>query len=326
MARIHISTDSDLPADTVLAAITDFSSRRPRLWPNIDPGVYEVHEVGADWADVTEGSSIAGGVWTRERYEWSVPGVVRATVQDSNIFRSGFWEMRASSVGGGSRIEIVQDLQAAMPDLLRQSGLDGVRVGFGGQTALAAETVEEARDNVVRLSIAALLVNLLFLVLFLRAIVAPLYLLAASVLALAASLGMTTWLFQSYLGYGELAYYIPFAAAVLLLSLGSDYNIFIVGRIWDEMRKRDVEAAVERAAPEAAGPITVAGLVLAGSFALLALIPLVPFRTFAFAMAAGILIDSFIVRSLLAPSLISLFSRGHGRERRLDVAPAPGAD
>jgi hypothetical protein len=112
MARIHISADSDLPPEMVLGAITDFTSRRPRLWPNIDPGVYKVHEVGADWADVTEGSTIAGGVWTRERYDWSVPGVVRATVQESNIFRSGFWEMTVSARDGGSRIEILQDRQA----------------------------------------------------------------------------------------------------------------------------------------------------------------------------------------------------------------------
>ncbi len=112
MAKIQITTESDLPADTVLAAITDFSSRRPELWPNLDPGIYEVHEVGADWADVTEGSNIAGGVWTRERYDWSAPGVVRATVQDSNIFKSGFWEMKVSAREGGSRIEILQDRQA----------------------------------------------------------------------------------------------------------------------------------------------------------------------------------------------------------------------
>ena len=112
MAKIQISTDSDLPADRVLGAITDFSSRRTRLWPNIDPGIYKVHEVGADWADVTEGSKLAGGVWTRERYDWSVPGVVRATVQDSNIFKSGFWEMKVSSRDGGSHIEILQDRRA----------------------------------------------------------------------------------------------------------------------------------------------------------------------------------------------------------------------
>ncbi len=83
MARIQISTDSDVSADTVLAAITDFSPRRPALWPNLDPGVYTVHRRGIDWADVTEGSKIAGGVWTRERYDWSVPGVVRVTSRSS---------------------------------------------------------------------------------------------------------------------------------------------------------------------------------------------------------------------------------------------------
>jgi len=224
-------------------------------------------------------------------------------------------------------IEDVKELQADMPELLRQAGLEGVEAGFAGQTALAAETVEEAQSNVVRLAVAALVVNLVFLIVFLRALIAPLYLLAASVLALGASLGLTAWVFQDLLGHGQLAYYIPFAAAVLLLSLGSDYNIFVVGRIWDEMRKRDVESAVEKAAPEAAGPITVAGLVLAGSFSLLAIIPLVPFREFAFVMAVGVLIDSFVVRSLLAPSLISLFSRRTAARRPIDLAPtAPGGD
>ena len=200
-------------------------------------------------------------------------------------------------------------LRSSMPGLLKQVGLSGVTASFGGQTALSAETVDEARDNLLRLAVAALFVNLVFLIVFLRSIIAPLYLLGASVLALGASLGATTWVFQDYLGYGEVAYYIPFAAAVLLLSLGSDYNIFVVGRIWDEARKRPVDQAVRRAGPEAAGPITIAGLVLAGSFALLALIPLVPFRQFAFAMSAGVLIDSFVVRSLLAPSLITVVGR-----------------
>lgn len=57
MARIQISTDTDLPPEALLGAITDFTSRRVKLWPNIDPRFYEVHELGSDWADVTEGSS-----------------------------------------------------------------------------------------------------------------------------------------------------------------------------------------------------------------------------------------------------------------------------
>lgn len=121
MAKIHITADSDLPDDKVLAAITDFTEHRPTLWPNIDPGVYKVHELGGDWADVTEGSSIAGGVWAHEHYDWSTPGVVRATLQESNIFKSGFWEMRVSTVNGKTRIEILQDRQA--------KGLKGLLLG-----------------------------------------------------------------------------------------------------------------------------------------------------------------------------------------------------
>ena len=112
MADIRITAESDLAPEVVLGAITDFTPRRPTLWPNLDPGFYVVHEVGPDWADVTEGSKIAGGVWAHERYDWSTPGVVRATLQESNIFESGFWEMRVTSREGGSHVEIHQDRQA----------------------------------------------------------------------------------------------------------------------------------------------------------------------------------------------------------------------
>lgn len=121
MANIQISVDTDLPAEAVLGAITDFTPRRLTLWRNIDPGAYKVHEVGTDWADVTEGTKIAGGVWTRERYDWSQPGVVRATVQESNIFKSGFWEMRVTAAGGRTHVEIHQDRQA--------KGLKGALMG-----------------------------------------------------------------------------------------------------------------------------------------------------------------------------------------------------
>jgi Polyketide cyclase / dehydrase and lipid transport len=153
MAKIQISTDSDLPADTVLAAITDFSSRRPKLWPNIDPGIYKVHEVGADWADVTEGSKIAGGVWARERYEWSAPGVVRATVQDSNIFKSGFWEMKVSTGDGGSHIEILQDRRAKgfkghlLGGMMTLIGRRAYRQGLDKTLAILREEEEEARGS-----------------------------------------------------------------------------------------------------------------------------------------------------------------------------------
>jgi RND superfamily putative drug exporter len=109
------------------------------------------------------------------------------------------------------------------------------------------------------------------------------------------------------LGYDDLTYYVPFAAAVLLVALGSDYNVFVAGRIWDQARWMRLREAIAVATPAAAKAVTVAGIALAASFALLAIVPLRSFREFAFVMAAGVLIDTFIARSLLVPALTSLF-------------------
>jgi RND superfamily putative drug exporter len=223
---------------------------------------------------------------------------------------------------GGAALDRVRDLEQALPGLLEQSGLQGARAGVAGDTALAAETVDRIVDDIVRIALAALFVNFVFLALFLGTLVAPLYLLAASALGLAAALGATAFLFGEVLGYGDLTYYVPFAAAVLLLSLGSDYNLFVVGRIWQEARRRPIEEAIVVAAPRASGAITIAGVALAGSFALLALVPLRAFREFAFVMAVGVLIDTFLVRTLLVPALIRLFGERSWWPRRRPVTEA----
>ena len=205
-------------------------------------------------------------------------------------------------------IDVLDDLEADLPALLERSGLErGTRTLFGGESKLASETVAAVVDDLLRISIAALLANLLLLAVFMRALVAPLYLLGASVLAFAASLGITVWVLEQ-LGHGpDVTYFVPLATAVLLVSLGSDYNVFVAGRIWDEARRRRLREAVAIAAPKAAGAITVAGITLAATFALLAIVPLRSFREFALLMVVGVLVDAIVVRSILIPGLISLF-------------------
>jgi putative drug exporter of the RND superfamily len=194
-----------------------------------------------------------------------------------------------------------------MPALQREAGLTGAHVAFGGETALADDTVSRVLDDLARVAAVVILVNLVLLALFMRALVAPLYLVAASVLGLLASLGLTTFVFQNVFGEDDLTYYVPFAAAVLLVALGSDYNVFVAGRIWEAARRMRLREAIAVAAPQAAPAVTVAGLALAASFALLAIVPLRAFREFAFVMGAGVLIDTFVVRTLLVPALTSLF-------------------
>jgi Polyketide cyclase / dehydrase and lipid transport len=109
MAEIHVQVDSDLPPQVVLDAATEFSQERLELWPTIDPAVYAVEAVEGQVAIVREGSDVLGGIWAKEKYDWSEPGVVRAIVQESNVFRSGgTWELHARSAdGGGSHLELV---------------------------------------------------------------------------------------------------------------------------------------------------------------------------------------------------------------------------
>ena len=79
-------------------------------------------------------------------------------------------------------------------------------------------------------------VTLLLLFVFLRSLLAPVYLLAASLLAVLATLGLTVVICDAFFGSADLVFFVPFAAGVLLVSLGSDYNVFVVGRIWAEAR------------------------------------------------------------------------------------------
>lgn len=220
-------------------------------------------------------------------------------------------------------VDALRELRADMPGLLADVGLGGAEVAYAGDTALGLSLVDGAANDLVRVAIAVVLVDLLLLVVFLRALVAPLYLLATSVLAVGAALGSTVWFFQDVLGRDGITFYVPFAAAVLLVSLGSDYNIFSVGYIWEEARHRPLADALAVAVPRSTRAINAAGITLAVSFGLVALIPVAPFQELAFAVGLGVLIDAFVVRSLLVPALVSLVGRLSGWPGRR-LAPSRG--
>ena len=223
-------------------------------------------------------------------------------------------------------ISRVRQLQHDLPALARAAGLRGARFELAGQTALTEDSIGSVFADLGRVALAIMAVTLVLLVLFLRSLLAPVYLLAASVLAVFATLGLTIGISQHILGYGSLVYFVPFAAGVLLVSLGSDYNVFVVGRIWEEARRRPVANAVAVAAPQASRAITTAGVALAASFAMLAVIPLEQFRQIALAMALGVVLDAIAVRSLLVPALVALFGRlGMWPGNRARPEPVPAA-
>jgi hypothetical protein len=108
MAKVEMDIDTKLPPERVVAALTDFSERRTDIWPGLSSEYYEVYSVGDTWAEVREGNVKPFRTWAKERYDWSTPGKVTWTVNESNFCKPG------SSVsaditpveGGGSHVHI----------------------------------------------------------------------------------------------------------------------------------------------------------------------------------------------------------------------------
>jgi RND superfamily putative drug exporter len=228
---------------------------------------------------------------------------------------------------GAQAVRAVRSLSRRLPALAAAAGLGHSRVQVAGYSAISASLSSQTRQSVTAVTGAILLVDLFMLVLLLRCLVAPLCLLAASALSVAASLGITVLVFQP-VGAG-LTFYVPMAVGVLLISFGSDYNIFLVGRIWEEGASRPIRGAIVAAVPGASATITRAGMALALTFALLAIVPIQAFRTFAFGMVVGIMVDTFVVRSVIVPAALALLGRWsawpHRRLMRDLAGGSPGA-
>ncbi|HXV56362.1 MAG TPA: MMPL family transporter [Gaiellaceae bacterium] len=309
---------SSEPAEAAEAAAAGFAPGvlSPTLVLVEQAGLYALRDELADFQDLLRREPGVAGVLGPGTLRASVP---RGVVLSESGAAARFVVILDSEPLGPEAREALDRLRGRVPELLERAGLAPARVELAGNTALADETIAVVLEDLGRIALAALAVNVLLLVLFLRSLLAPLYLLATSILALGAALGITALVFQGALGHDQVTYYVPFMAAVLLVSLGSDYNVFLVGRVWQEAERRPFRAAVAEAAPRAARAINVAGLALALSFALLALVPLAAFREFAFAMVVGVLLEAFLVRTWLVPALLSLAgptSAWPGRRRR----------
>ena len=220
----------------------------------------------------------------------------------------------------GPAVASLRALQDRAPALLREAGLEGAELLLGGDTAITVNLIDRTLQDLVRVAPVALLAAFLVLALYLRSLVAPLCMVVTSVLALLAALGISAIVSGPLLAPASVAFFVPFAVSILLLGLGSDYNVFLAGRIWAEVDRRPLREAVRTASTRAARSIATAGLVLAGSFGLLALVPLTTFRAIAIVMVIGLLLDAFLVRQLLVPALLVLLgARGWRPGRRHGV-------
>nr|MDT0664114.1 MMPL family transporter [Micromonospora sp. DSM 115978] len=148
-----------------------------------------------------------------------------------------------------------------------------------------------------------LLVILVVLALLLRALVAPILLIGTVVLSFAATLGVCALVFNYVFDFANSDPGFALFAFVFLVALGIDYNIFLMTRVREETLTHGTKAGIVRGLAVTGGVITSAGIVLAGTFAVLGVLPLVFLAQLGFAVAFGVLLDTIVVRSILVPAL-----------------------
>ncbi len=226
----------------------------------------------------------------------TTPGIVEVTgvpaARDRTLLQATL-AAPPDSPAAQNTITVLRDRLAAVP---------AAHALVGGATAVQLDIARGATHDRAVVMPLVLAVVLLVLILLLRALVAPLVLLATVVLSYAAALGVGVALFDA-LGLAGTDPSVPLYVFLFLVALGVDYNIFLMTRIREETLHAGTRAGTLRGLAVTGGVITSAGLVLAATFTTLAVLPLVVLTETGIAVALGVLLDTFLVRSLLVPAL-----------------------
>jgi RND superfamily putative drug exporter len=207
---------------------------------------------------------------------------------------------------------------------------DAAQQAAGGRLALVGGSTAENYDtsNTLRAD-AKVIVPLILLVIFfilcflLRAVVAPAYLVLTVILSFAFALGASYLIFDWFLGQDSSDAGLPTFAFIFLVALGVDYNIFLMSRIREEAEHEETKEAVIEGLEKTGGVISSAGLILAGTFASLMALPLEALFQIGFVVAFGLLVDTFIVRTLLVPSIAFQLDEKNWWPSRIVRKPRP---
>jgi RND superfamily putative drug exporter len=204
-----------------------------------------------------------------------------------------------------SAFDTVREMRPLLDESAPSFG-SGAQAYLGGATAEFSDVQSTISKDFVRVAIITIVGILLVLILLLRAVVAPIYLVLTVLLSYSMSLSLSVFVLMHVFGHPGINYFIPLMVFVLLVALGSDYNIFLMARVREESYHRGLRPGIRVASARTGTVITSAGLILAGTFGSLVTSPLQLLFQVGFCVALGVLVDTFIVRSMLVPSITAL--------------------
>ncbi len=215
--------------------------------------------------------------------------------------------LRAGAATSTGATAAVPEIRAAVAGVGRAIG--ATATGVDGDAPVAADVGAISGHDLLRIIPIVMLVLALLLAIVLRSLVAPLYLVVSVGLSYLASLGLAVLVFELIGGQDGINFVLPFFMFVFIMALGQDYNILVMTRIREEAHHAPIRVAVRRAVEATGTTVTSAGLILAGTFAVLTATGNTQVEEIGVGLAAGILLDTFFVRTLLVPSVVVLLGR-----------------
>lgn len=212
----------------------------------------------------------------------------------------------ASDPYSGEAIDTVLAVRKAVAAHVADFGT-GATIVVGGAAADQADIRSTIQKDYERVGILTIIGVLLVLIVLLRALIAPVFLVATVLLSYGTTLHLAGFVFQDLFGMSGATFFLPLLVFVLLVALGADYNIFVTSRIREESATRPIREGIRIASARTGAIVTSAGVILAGTFAAMMIAPLQVLFQVGAAVAMGVLLDTFIVRSLLVPALTAVF-------------------
>ena len=235
-------------------------------------------------------------------------------------FETGLRAGDASTTAAMNAIPAVRATAAAV-----MHDIGAADYGVGGQAPAIYDISSISNSDLATVIPIAIVVIGFLLALVMRSLVAPLYLIFSVGLSYLAALGLSVLLFVEIAGDGGLVFFLPFLMFIFLLALGEDYNILVMSRIREEAQLLPLREAVSRALVATGTTVTSAGLVLGGTFSVFAIVGAQQgssqFRDVGAGLALGVLMDTFLVRTLLVPSTVILLGRWNWWPSRLGTGP-----
>lgn len=205
-------------------------------------------------------------------------------------------------------IDEMDDMRTNGEDILKKAQIDG-DIHFAGTTAKIVDERNINNSDIYKIVILETLLILALLFVLTRSWKMPIYMMATILLSYLSALGLGIFLIDILFGYDALSTRVPVYAFIFLVALGIDYNIILVSRFIEERKTHKVKEALEIAIRNTGGVISSAGIILAATFAALTTMPIADLFVFGFIVSIGIIIDTFLVRGMLLPSLILMFEK-----------------